>query len=105
MTERQVLPIGTVVRVKKASENLMISTLFPVTEKNGERGYFDFGAVPLPLGVTNEQTAFFNKEDIEEVVFVGYIDIHFQQLTENYDAIVSGIEYPKLTVAAFNQKD
>ena len=39
---REHLPIGTVVRVNVGSQSLMISTLFPVTEKDGQKGYFDF---------------------------------------------------------------
>lgn len=59
MTERQHLPIGTVVKANGGEQNLMITTLFPITEKNGQQGYFDFGAVPLPLGLVSREMAFF----------------------------------------------
>ncbi|ALD71413.1 DUF4176 domain-containing protein [Streptococcus gordonii] len=98
MSERKHLPIGTVVRVKNWDQNLMITSLFPITEKFGKRGYFDFGATLLPLGVSNDEMAFFNKEDIEEIIFLGYVDVHFQQLIENYDDLVSKIEYSKFIV-------
>ena len=42
MTKRQHLPIGTVVKANGGEQNLMITTLFPITEKNGQQGYFDF---------------------------------------------------------------
>lgn len=103
MTDRELLPIGTVVRVKDGSQNLMITTLFPVTEKDDQKGYFDFGAVPLPLGVVGRDLVFFNKEDINEVLFLGYIDVSFQQLLANYEDRFSKIKYPKLTVENYTK--
>lgn len=100
---REHLPIGTVVRVNVGSQSLMISTLFPVTEKDGQKGYFDFWAVPLPLGVVNQDLAFFNKEDIDEVLFLGYVDVSFQQLIANYDELISNIQYPKFTVEDYTK--
>ncbi len=98
MTDRELLPIGTVVRVKDGSQSLMITTLFPVTEKDGQKGYFDFGAVPLPLGVVGQDLVFFNKEDIDEVLFLGYVNVSFQQLLANYEELTSKIKYSKFTV-------
>ena len=103
MTDRELLPIGTVVRVKDGSQSLMITTLFPVTEKDDQKGYFDFGAVPLPLGVVGQDLAFFNKEDIDEVLFLGYVDVSFQQLTANYDELATKIKYPKFTVESYTK--
>ncbi|VED91634.1 Uncharacterized protein conserved in bacteria [Streptococcus equinus] len=42
MIDRELLPIGTVVRVKDGSQSLMITTLFPVAEKDGQKGYFHY---------------------------------------------------------------
>lgn len=103
MIDRELLPIGTVVRVKDGSQSLMITTLLPVTEKDGQKGYFDFGAVPLPLGVVSQDLAFFNKEDIDEVLFLGYVDVSFQQLTANYDELVTKIKYPRFTVENYTK--
>ena len=103
MIDRELLPIGTVVRVNDGSQSLMITTLFPVTEKDGQKGCFDFGAVPLPLGVVGQDLAFFNKEDIDEVLFLGYVDVSFQQLTANYDELVTKIKYPKFTVENYTK--
>ncbi|MEX2805270.1 DUF4176 domain-containing protein [Streptococcus sp. H31] len=62
MPDRELLPIGTVVRVKDNAQSLMISTLLPITNKNGKEGYFDFGAVPLPLGVISQEPAFLTEK-------------------------------------------
>ena len=103
--DRQHLPIGSVVRVHGNEHNLMITSLFPVTEKGGQQGYFDFGAVLLPLGAVTRDLMFFNKEDIEQIVFLGYVDVHFQELIANYDELVDKIDYPKFTVQEFKEMD
>ena len=72
-----------------------------MTERDGKQGYFDFGAVPLPIGLSSQELIFFNKEDIEEVLFVSYIDCRFQEFLSQYDEMVAGISYPKFTVEEF----
>ena len=64
MSERTALPIGSVVRVREGVEPVMIVNHCPVTEKDGKQGYFDFGAVSLPLGLMNQNIIFFNKRRI-----------------------------------------
>ena len=46
---QQPIPIGTVVNVKGTPVDLMIVSQYPVTTINGVDGYFEFGAVALPL--------------------------------------------------------
>ncbi|MBF0819050.1 DUF4176 domain-containing protein [Streptococcus acidominimus] len=92
---QQHLPIGTIVKVKNREFNYMIASLFPVVEVNKVKGYFDFGGVTLPVGVSGQHMFFFNKEEIENVLFIGYIDKSFQDLIANYDQLVSDISYPK----------
>ncbi|MEX2805411.1 DUF4176 domain-containing protein [Streptococcus sp. H31] len=75
----------------------------PITSKNGKEGYFDFGAVPLSLGVISQELAFFNREDIEEILFLGYIAASFQQISTNYDDLIEQIDYPKFTVEEYNK--
>lgn len=101
MEERKHLPLGTIVRVNNLDRDLMIIGLFPIVEKEGVQGYFDYTATYLPLGAVNEENVFFNKEDIKEIIFVGYIEISFQQILSNYDELVEKIEYPKFTIDDF----
>jgi len=99
--EHTALPIGTIIQVEGNSEPFMIVNHCPVTEKAGKQGYFDFGAVPLPIGLSSQELIFFNKEDVKEVIFVGYIDRRFQEFLSQYDEMVAGISYPKFTVEEF----
>ena len=101
MSNRTVLPIGSVIRVKDSTEPLMIVNQCPVTEKDGVQGYFDFGGVTLPVGLIDQRLIFFNKEDIEEVLFVGYIDRRFQDFLIQYNENIEKITYPKFTVEEF----
>ena len=104
MSKRTALPIGSVVRVKEGAEPFMIVNQCPVTEKNGTQGYFDFGAVTLPLGLVNQNIIFFNKEDIDEVLFIGYIDRRFQEFLSRYDEEVGKISYDRFTVEEFKNR-
>ena len=99
----QALPIGTVVQIKGGETPLMIVTQFPVTEKEGKQGYFDFGGVSLPIGLMGQELAFFNKEDIAEVIFMGYINLSFQDFASKYEAMVKEIPYERFTVEGFNR--
>lgn len=104
MSKRTALPIGSVVRVKDGTEPFMIINQCPVTEKDGAQGYFDFGAVTLPLGLVNQNIIFFNKEDIDEVLFIGYIDRRFQEFLSRYDEEVGKISYDRFTVEEFKNR-
>lgn len=94
----KILPIGSVVIVNGSTEPVMIVSAFPVTTSDGQEGYFDFGAVPLPLGLVSQEMFFFNKEDISSVLFVGYIDTGYQMLHQKYDELVASIIHEKLMI-------
>ena len=66
--------IGTVVKVGIGEELLMITTRYPLTIKNGVKGYYDYGACVYPIGVqVDDDPYLFNHEDIAEVIFEGYM--------------------------------
>ena len=94
----KILPIGSVVSVNGSKEPFMIISQFPVTTSNNREGYFDFGAVQLPLGLISDEMIFFNKEDISSVLFVGYIDTGYQMLHQKYDELVASIIHEKLMI-------
>lgn len=80
--KRQQLPIGSVVNILEDNITVVIIGQFPVVETEFGKGYFDFvGAIP-PIGFDPKNNIFFNKEDINGVVFLGYVDIEFQNFIE-----------------------
>jgi len=73
----KLLPIGSVVHVKGANKNMMIIGIV-VTNNDVEYDYF---AVLHPEGyVDNKLTFLFNHEDIDKVLYVGYINSELQLL-------------------------
>ena len=69
-----ILPLGSVVTLKDGDgTELMIITRGALIEENGQEAYFDYGSVIVPHGmVTPEHLYFFNRENVEEVIFKGY---------------------------------
>lgn len=69
------LPVGSVVLNKGANKKLMIIGI--LVEIDGVR--HDYIAVTYPEGFMDPQHMYaFNHEDIEEVVFLGYMNAEFQ---------------------------
>ncbi|MDR0297697.1 MAG: DUF4176 domain-containing protein [Streptococcaceae bacterium] len=92
------LPIGTVVTLKGSNQNLVIISLLPVAEIKGEKGYFEFGAATLPTGLASEDLIFFNRENIENIIYLGYVDARFQEFMGHYDEIISKVEYKRMAI-------
>ncbi len=76
------LPIGTVVLLKGAKNNVMITGYFIYsTEKKDE--IFDYGACPYPVGIVQANSSIaFNHSDIEKVINLGYIDDEQKKLNK-----------------------
>lgn len=79
--EIDILPIGTVVKLNENSDiKFMIVGFFPTNETGEQR---DYTAIRYPMGVyDNRMYFFFNKSDIVDVVYKGYIDDEFLIMTE-----------------------
>lgn len=70
---KNLLPTGSVVRLKDGDHYLMI--VGRVVGGGDPLGVYDYVACAFPEGMTDFENAFFfNKDRIEEVVFVGYQD-------------------------------
>lgn len=69
-----ILPIGSIVRLKNGDIKLMILNRAPLYNQDGVIGYFDYSACMYPTGKVEEQVHFFNRENIEEIYFEGYKD-------------------------------
>ncbi len=88
MNTTKILPIGTIVYLKEGTQKLMILNRGSVIEEGGEQLLFDYSAAIYPVGLNPEQVLYFNKEDIDRVVFEGYSDneeSRFVQLYEEWE--------------------
>lgn len=76
MTMQEILPIGSVVLLKKALKKIVVIGLFPTqTTHTVEEVTYDYMGLPYPEGYMGENTVlFFDKDQIQEIVFRGYDD-------------------------------
>ena len=83
---KNLLPIGSVVRLKEATKSLIIIGTQQIDEDGQE---YDYISCIFPEGYIDSETFFlFSHEDIEEVNFVGYINAESQsyiQLLKNQE--------------------
>ena len=83
---KNLLPIGSVVRLKEATKSLIIIGTQQIDEDGQE---YDYISCIFPEGYIDSETFFlFSHEDIEEVNFVGYINSESQsyiQLLKNQE--------------------
>ena len=71
----ELLPIGSVIHVKGANKNMMVVGTAVIAE-NTE---YDYMGVLYPEGyVDNNHTYLFNHDDIDKVLFLGYVDSEMQ---------------------------
>ncbi|AYG00461.1 DUF4176 domain-containing protein [Lactococcus allomyrinae] len=104
--EVKFLPLGSIVTVDNARETLMIISRFAETEMDGERGYFDYAAVRSSLGLIKaDEIYFFNRENVEEAKFVGYIDAREQLFQDNAEDFSKNITLPHLKLENSQESD
>ena len=104
--DKKILPLGTVVILKEGDgTQLMIISRATVVEDRGKEVYFDYGAVLIPQGmISPEAVYFFNRENIEKIIFKGFENAEEQQFAENYDFMLEKANVEKGSVEWFSQK-
>lgn len=85
MNISNLLPIGSVVLVKEASNKMMIIGI--LQENEGKR--YDYMAVLYPEGYLSKDHIFlFNHEDIDKVDFLGFMGVEHQIFRNNLAKLV-----------------
>jgi hypothetical protein len=75
--EKKLLPVGSVVYLKEGTLKLVVLSRgeLVLVHKDDEKSvYFDYMGGIYPQGNDPENNYYFNHEDIEKVIFKGYID-------------------------------
>ena len=68
-----ILPLGSVVKLKNLEKDIMIAGQYPVSiSQDGIPLIYGYVGVSLPVGIMGEESIYFNSEDIENIVFLGY---------------------------------
>ncbi len=57
----KLLPLGSVVQLKRGQQKLMITCRYPLYNNQGTIGYFDYSACLYPTGNPDGQAYFFNQ--------------------------------------------
>lgn len=95
MTKKDYLPVGSVVLLKNAKRKVVIIGYSIVEEKKTK--IWDYLGCPYPIGViSSDENLLFNKEDIEDIYFIGYHDKEgndfYKELEDNMKRIkIDGI--------------
>ena len=91
---KELLPIGSVVLLKKGKKRLMIYGIIQSDIEN-ETEEYDYIGVPYPEGNMGPeyQYLFFHK-DIEEIYFRGFEDIERQEFVKNLEKFYLGNNNP-----------
>lgn len=94
---KKILPLGTVVTLKNGDgTKLMIVSRATVVEDDGKEVYFDYGAVLIPQGMVSPETVyFFNRENVEKIIFKGFENYDEQQFAKQYDSMLENANISK----------
>ncbi len=95
MKEFNILPLGSVVKLKNGDGTLVMVVARGSLTKNdaGEMVYFDYGSCIIPNGLQGNKMYFFNQEDIEQVIFKGYVNLPEQQFEKDYPKLIEESKY------------
>lgn len=88
---KNLLPIGSVVTLKKIEGNLMI--LGRIQCKEGENKIYDYTACVYPMGLVNpKEILFFEQEQIQEILYMGFQNEQEHEIQKNIFEQVNGFE-------------
>ncbi|WP_455158305.1 DUF4176 domain-containing protein [Streptococcus sp.] len=86
-----ILPIGSVVYLKEGNQKIMILNRGAVVEQDDTQVYFDYTGALYPEGLNPEQVYYFNREDIDEVIWEGHSDSDEKRYVELYEKWLTSI--------------
>ncbi|UBH08873.1 DUF4176 domain-containing protein [Macrococcus armenti] len=78
------LPIGSVIYLKDGTQKLMILNRGPIIESDQGKTIYDYSACRYPIGFDLEEIFYFNEENIDSIIFKGYIDDEEERLVDLY---------------------
>lgn len=98
MEHNEVLPIGSVVRLQKATHDLMIIGYTPMREEPQLKIY-DYWGVFYPEGMLNAEQSFaFNRDQIEKVVNTGFSTDDEKKFRAKVEKLLNDVKNPDGTL-------
>lgn len=101
MNNNTYLPLGSIVYIKGDLQKLMIISRGMVIANGNEQVLFDYGACMYPYGMINDKVAYFNHEDIAQVVHEGYSDSDDQAVLRTIQEALKKQNFNKGTAEMF----
>ena len=86
LTKEDWLPVGSMVRLKDGERPVMVAGYMAIGGSDGR--IWDYVGYPYPVGRMDSRDYFFDKESVEEIYLVGYLDQlgrQFQAFLEEQD--------------------
>ncbi len=94
-----ILPLGSVVTLKDGDGTELMIISRAVVVGDMEEEFFDYGSVIVTEGMSSiEEVYFFNRENVGEIVFKGYINKNEEEYIRTYDEKISKLQINKGTV-------
>ena len=92
------LPLGSIVYLADGNQKVVIIGRRMIVNQEGTDVVFDYTDSVFPDGLNPEEIYYFNKEDVDEVIFEGYrndeeeryVKLYLQWLEENKEKVVKG---------------
>ena len=88
MEKTDYVPLGSVVYLKGGIKKLLVVARAINVANDGKQFFFDYGGVLYPEGITGDQMAYFNHDDVESVFFRGCDDEENKGMTEAINRFV-----------------
>lgn len=88
------LPLGSVVYLKEGTKKVLVVARGLITKNGDDVIFFDYGGVPYPEGVHDDQMAYFQHDGISKVVFKGYTDFDDEATVDKINEYVKN--HPKI---------
>lgn len=82
------IPLGSVVYLKGGVKKVLVVARAIQVPNNGKQYFFDYGGVLYPEGITGDQMAYFNHDDVSSVFFRGCDDEENKGMTEAINKFV-----------------
>lgn len=94
MENKELLPLGSLVYLKEGTKKMMIigRGVMYQDETTQNEQFVDYLGCGYPEGVDPKQTFFFNREDIDRVIFKGFSDedeVRFNQVYQDWEKEIS----------------
>lgn len=86
----ELLPVGSIVLLKGAKRNVVIIGFGAIEEGSSE--VWDYLGAAYPIGViSSNKNLLFNRNQIEKVVFTGYVDSEDIELRKEINESIEGL--------------